>query len=133
MENIVSYLRWLWAGLGAVLGFFLGGSDAYLLCLVVFVVCDYLSGVAVAIAQHELSSKVGFKGITRKAAIFIIVGLTTLLDAHILREGAAMRTAVIFFYIANEGLSIVENLAALGVPIPPRLEKALKALRDKSA
>lgn len=129
MEKSFSLFRGFFTVLGGAIGYALGGVDDFVLCLVVFVVCDYLSGVALAIQKHELSSKIGYKGIFRKAMIFIIVGLTSLLDAKILREGAAMRTAVIFFYIANEGLSILENAAELGLPVPEKLKKVLLSLQ----
>lgn len=129
MENVVDFVRAGFSLLGGVIGYALGGVDDFVLCLVAFVVIDYISGVVLAIYQHKLSSKIGYKGIARKVLIFILVGLTSLLDAKILREGAAMRTAVIFFYIANEGLSILENCAALGLPVPEQLKKVLLNLQ----
>ena len=129
VENFVNFIRAGFGAIGAGVGYALGGVDDFIICLVVFVVVDYISGVILAIHKHELSSKIGYKGIARKVLIFILVGLTSLLDAKVLREGAAMRTAVIFFYIANEGLSILENCAELGLPIPQKLKDVLLSLQ----
>ena len=118
--------------LGGWLGYFLGGMDGLLIALLVFAVLDYITGIMCAIADKRLSSEVGFKGICRKVLIFALVGIGHLLDTHIFGEAGVLRTAIIFFYISNEGLSLVENAAYLGLPIPGKLHKVLEQLHDRS-
>jgi toxin secretion/phage lysis holin len=113
------------AGIGGALGWFLGGFDGFLYALVAFVAVDYLSGVMCAVADKKLSSAVGTKGIFRKVLIFVMVGVANMVDVHVIGVGCALRTAVIFFYVANEGLSLIENAAHLGLPVPERLKDAL--------
>lgn len=117
--------------LGGLIGLFLGGWDGFLICLSAFVVIDYLTGVLAAAQQQRLSSAQGFKGILKKILIFMVVGIGHLLDTTLLGgSGEPLRSAMIFFYLANEGLSILENLAALGVPIPRRLKQVLAELGE---
>lgn len=116
---------------GALLGTFLGGVDALIYTLLAFVVFDYITGVIAAAIEKALSSEVGWKGIAKKIFIFILVGLAHLLDTYVLGGTAVLRTACIFFYIANEGLSIIENASRLGLPIPAKLKDALEQLRDE--
>ena len=111
MQNVIDKIEWMFAGLGGFLGWFFGGFDGFLYALVVFVVCDYFTGVLAAAIKHELSSEVGFKGIAKKVCIFVLVGIANIIDTQILQNGAAIRTAVVFFYLANEGLSCLENAA----------------------
>lgn len=118
--------------IGGALGYFLGGWDGFLYTLLVFVVLDYITGVMCAIADHELSSEIGFKGICKKVLIFALVGVGHLLDTQVLGVYGVLRTAVIFFYLANEGISLVENAAHLGLPIPKKLHEALKQLHDRA-
>lgn len=132
-------MRTMWAinqGLftttGALLGTYLGGADGPLLALVAFVVADYVTGILRAGKERCLSSKVGFAGIARKITIFILVGLANLIDHYALGEAGIIRTATIFFYISNEGISMLENTAALGLPVPAPLREALAVLRDKT-
>lgn len=132
MEKIWRYFQAALSAVGAGLGWFLGDFDGVLLALVAFVVMDYITGVIAAGIKHELSSEVGFKGIVRKVAIFIVVGIANVLDVQIIGKGAVLRTATIFFYISNEGLSIIENAGEIGVPIPSPLKKMLKQLREES-
>ena len=125
----MSIWRYSWALLGGLLGQLLGGWDGFLLCLTAFVIIDYLTGVLAAAQQHSLSSAQGFRGILKKILIFTVVGMGHLLDTTLLGgSGEPLRSAMIFFYIANEGLSIIENLAALGVPIPKRLKQVVAEL-----
>lgn len=119
------------AAIGGALGYFLGGWDGFMYTLLVFVIIDYITGVMCAIADHKLSSEIGFKGICKKVLIFALVGVGHLLDRHVLGNGEVLRTAVIFFYLANEGISLVENAAHLGLPIPKKLHEALKQLHDR--
>lgn len=116
--------------LGAWVGGFLGGLDGFLYTLIVFVVVDYVTGFMAAVAEKRLSSEVGFRGIAKKVVIFLLVGVANMLDVHVLGQGAVIRTAVIFFYLSNEGVSILENSATLGLPIPKKLRAVLEQLRD---
>lgn len=115
--------------LGAWFGGFMGGLDGFLYTLIVFVVVDYVTGFFAAIVEKNLSSEVGFKGIAKKVVIFLLVGVANMLDVHVLGQGAVIRTAVIFFYLSNEGVSILENAARLGLPIPAKLRAVLEQLR----
>ena len=119
------------AGIGGVLGWFLGGLDGFMWALIVFVLVDYLTGVTAAAVKRELSSEIGAKGIAKKVFEFLLVGIANVLDKQILQQGAALRTLVIFFYVANEGLSILENCTKIGLPVPKFLKKLLKQLKDK--
>lgn len=96
MQNVIDKIEWMFAGLGGFLGWFFGGFDGFLYALVVFVVCDYFTGVLAAAIKHELSSEVGFKGIAKKVCIFVLVGIANIIDTQILQNGAAIRTAVVF-------------------------------------
>ena len=119
-------------GLGAWLGYFLGGCDGLLYALVIFVAVDYITGVMCAVSDKKLSSAVGFKGICRKVLIFLLVGLAHILDVQILKEIGVLRTAVIFFFLSNDGLSILENAAHLGLPIPQALKDVLEQLHNRA-
>ena len=120
------------AAIGGFIGWFLGGCDGLLYALLAFVVIDYITGVMCAIENHDLSSEIGFHGICRKVLIFLLVGIANIVDMQLIGNGSVLRTAVIFFYISNEGLSIVENAAVLGLPIPNELRNVLKQLRGKN-
>ncbi len=120
------------AAIGGFLGYFIGGLDGALYALMTFVAADYLTGVFAAIVRKELSSEIGAKGILKKAAIFIIVGVGNLADIHLLGNGSMLRTALIFFYAANELVSLTENCAAIGLPVPQFLRDALAQLKKKS-
>ena len=132
MNTIWNWLRGAFAAVGAGLGYFLGGCDGFLYALIAFVAIDYLTGVMCAIVDKKLSSSVGFKGIFRKILIFVMVGIGHTLDAQILGGGDVLRTAVIFFYCANEGLSLIENAGHLGLPIPEKLKSVLAQLHNRS-
>ena len=136
MRNHSAELIWTWlqiaiTAIGGWLGYFVGGLDGLLIALLIFVALDYLTGVLCAIADKTLSSAVGYRGICRKALILILVGVGHILDTHVAGTGAAIRTAVICFYLSNEGLSLLENAARLGLPVPERLKEALKQLHGK--
>ena len=118
--------------IGAVLGFFLGGADGLIKALIIFAVVDYITGVSAAIIEHKLNSEIGFKGITKKLLLFCIVGIAHILDIYVLGTGAVCRSAVVLFYIANEGLSIIENSARCGLPIPDKLRIILEQLKEDS-
>lgn len=126
MKGIDTFISALSATIGGFLGWFLGGMDGLVYALIVFVVVDYISGVMVAVLGKKLSSKVGFRGIFKKVTIFCLVGIGSIIDEQILKGGSALRTAIIFFYIANEGISIIENASIIGLPVPKKLKQALK-------
>ncbi len=117
--------------LGGWLGYFLGGMDGLLIALLVFVILDYVTGVMRAIADHELSSAIGFKGICRKVLIFALVGVGHVLDTHVVGTGSALRSAVICFYLSNEAISLFENAAHLGLPVPDKLREILSQLHNR--
>jgi len=128
---------WNWIQVGIVvvggwLGRYLGGGDGLLYALIAFVVVDYITGVMCAIADKKLSSQVGFKGICRKVLIFVLVGVANILDVQVLAAGSVLRTAVIFFYLSNEGISLLENAAYVGLPIPEKLKAVLEQLHDRA-
>ena len=132
MKEFWNTIQLVFAAVGGWLGYFLGGCDGLLIALVIFVTCDYLTGIMCAIADKKLSSEVGFKGICRKVLIFLLVGLAHILDTQILNETGILRTAVIFFFLSNDGLSILENAAHLGLPIPQALKDVLEQLHNRS-
>ncbi|HEL1285405.1 phage holin family protein [Streptococcus equi subsp. zooepidemicus] len=132
MKEFWNGIQFVFTMIGGWLGYFLGGCDGLLIALVMFVVMDYLSGVMCAVADKNLSSEVGFKGICRKVLIFILVGIANILDVQVIGTGSVLRTAIIFFYISNEGVSLLENAAHLGLPVPEKLKVVLKQLHDKS-
>ena len=131
MKEFWNTIQLVFAAIGGWLGYFLGGCDGLLIALVVFVVVDYITGVMCAIADHKLSSAVGFKGICRKVLIFLLVGIANILDVQVIGSGSVLRTAVIFFYISNEGVSLVENAAHFGLPVPDKLKDVLEQLHDR--
>ena len=132
MKEFWNVIQFVFSGLGAWLGYFLGGNDGLLYALVAFVVLDYITGVMCAVADKKLSSSVGAKGLMRKCLVFIMVGIGHLLDVQIFGETGVLRTAIIFFYLSNEGLSLVENAAYLGLPVPKKLHEVLEQLHRDS-
>ena len=133
MKEFWNTIQLVFTGIGGWLGYFLGGWDGLLYALIAFVAIDYVTGVMCAISNHTLSSEVGFKGICRKVLIFLLVGIGSILDAHVIGSGSVLRTAVIFFYISNEGVSILENAARLRLPVPEKIKVVLEQLHDRSA
>ncbi len=131
MNKLSDIIKSASAVLGGFLGWFLGGADGFLYALVVFVALDYLTGVMCAVFDKKLSSEVGFRGICKKVLIFLLVGMGNVLDLYILKNGAVIRTAVIFFYTANEGISLLENAGRLGLPVPKKILGALEQLKKK--
>lgn len=132
MKEFWNTIQLIFAGIGGWLGYFLGGCDGLLYALIAFVVIDYITGVMCAIANRTLSSEVGFKGICRKVLIFLLVGIANILDIHVIGSGSVLRTAVIFFYISNEGISLLENATHLGLPVPEKIKTVLEQLHDRS-
>jgi toxin secretion/phage lysis holin len=132
MKEFWNVIQLAFAAIGGWLGWFLGGCDGLLYALIAFMVVDYVTGVMCAIADKKLSSEVGFKGLCRKVLIFILVGAANIIDVQIISTGSVLRTAVIFFYISNEGLSLIENAGHLGLPIPEKLKAVLEQLHDRA-
>ena len=130
MKEFWTTIQVVFAGIGGWLGWFLGGCDGLLYALLAFVVIDYVTGIMCAVVDKKLSSEVGFKGIFKKVLIFALVGIGHILDSRVI--GSVMRTAVIFFYLSNEGVSLLENAAYLGLPIPQKLKSVLEQLHDRS-
>lgn len=132
MKQFWNVIQMVFAGVGGWLGYFLGGYDGLLYALVIFMAADYITGVMCAVSDKKLSSAVGFKGICRKVLILMLVGIANLLDVQVIGTGAVLRTAVIFFYLSNEGVSLLENAAHLGLPIPEKLKGILAQLHDRA-
>ena len=131
MKDVWNVAQVVFAAVGGGIGWFFGEMDGFFYALLAFVVIDYLTGVMCAIADRSLSSEVGFRGIFRKVLIFVMVGAGHILDAQVIGSGDALRTAVIFFYISNEGVSLLENAAHIGLPVPEKLKDALAQLHDR--
>ena len=132
MKEFWNMIQIIFTAVGGWLGYFLGGCDGLLIALVVFAVTDYITGVMCAIADKKLSSEIGFKGICRKVIIFMLVGIAHVLDSNVIATGSVLRTAVIFFYLSNEGVSLLENAAHLGLPVPEKLKDVLEQLHDRA-
>ena len=132
MKEFWNLCQFLFTAAGGWLGYFLGGCDGLLLALVLFAVADYITGVMCAVADKKLSSEVGFKGICRKVIIFMLVGIAHIIDVNVIATGSVLRTAVIFFYLSNEGVGLLENAGHLGLPIPEKLKIVLEQLHDRS-
>ena len=131
MKDVWNVVQVVFAAVGGGIGWFFGELDGFFYALLAFVVIDYLTGVMCAIADRSLSSEVGFRGIFRKVLIFVMVGAGHILDAQVIGSGDALRTTVIFFYISNEGVSLLENAAHIGLPVPEKLKAVLAQLHDR--
>ena len=131
MKNAINTIQIALSAFGGWLGWVLGGWDGFLYALVTFVVIDYLTGVMLAILEKRLSSEVGARGIFKKVLIFALVAVGHIIDAQVITNGSAIRTAVIFFYLSNEGISILENAAKIGLPIPEKLKLVLGQLNKE--
>ena len=132
MMDFWNVIQLIFSALGGWLGYFLGGCDGLLYTLLAFTAIDYITGVMCAVNDHTLSSEVGFRGICRKVLIFMLVGIANILDADVVGTGSVLRTAVIFFYISNEGVSLLENAAHLGLPVPEKIKTVLEQLHDRA-
>lgn len=130
MEKIWRGIQAAVAAIGGALAFFWGGLDNLLIALIVFAAVDYATGVLAAIIKKKLNSRVGFKGIAKKVLMFLIVGIANIVDVRLIQTGSAFRTATIIFYLANEGVSLLENSARCGLPIPKKLKDILTQLHD---
>ena len=132
MKEFWNTIQLVFAAVGGWLGYFLGGCDGLLYALIAFVAIDYITGVMCAISDKTLSSEVDFKGICRKVLIFLLVGIGNIIDVQVLGSPGVLRTAVIFFYLSNEGVSLLENAAHLGLPVPDKLKAVLEQLHDRA-
>lgn len=130
MKNFIEAAKYAFAALGGAVGAVMGGFDGFLYALIVFVVVDYLTGVMAAVLNKKLSSEVGFHGIFKKVVIFALVAVGHIVDSYVIQNGSVIRTAVIFFYLSNEGISILENASVLGLPVPQKLKDVLEQLKD---
>ncbi|MVX64217.1 holin [Clostridium chromiireducens] len=131
MKNLINTFQLIFTAIGGYMGWFLGGVDGFMYALITFVVIDYVTGLMVAVLEKKLSSEIGFRGIFKKVLIFAFVGIGNIIDVHLVKNGSAIRTAVIFFYISNEGISIIENSAKIGLPIPQKLKDILEQLNKE--
>lgn len=131
MKELWNMCQLAFTAVGGWFGYFLGGCDGLIIALLLFVVIDYITGVMCAVVDRKLSSAVGFKGIFRKVLIFMLVGIANIIDVQVIKSGSVLRTAVVFFYLSNEGLSLIENSVHLGLPVPEKLKAVLKQLNDK--
>ena len=130
MKEFWNGIQLVFAVIGGWLGWFLGECDGLMYALIAFVIADYVTGVMCAVSDKRLSSEVGFKGICRKVLIFVLVGMANILDLHVIGTGCVLRTAVLFFYISNEGVSVLENAGHLGLPVPARMLNVLEQLHE---
>ena len=130
MKDVGNTMQYVFAAMGGALGAVMGGFDGFLYALIVFVVMDYVTGVMVGILNKELSSRIGFRGIFKKVVIFCLVAVAHIIDTHVIGNGSVLRTAVIFFYLSNEGISILENATLIGLPVPGKLKEILEQIRE---
>ena len=132
MKEFWNTIQLAFAAVGGWLGYFLGGCDGLLYALIAFVAIDDITRDMCAIADKTLSSEVGFQGICRKVLIFLLVGIGNIIDVQVLGAPGVLRTAVIFFYLSNEGVSLMENAAHLGLPVPDAIKTVLEQLHDRA-
>ena len=131
MKEFVNVVQCGFAAVGGFFGWVMGGLDGFLYALVVFVAVDYLTGLMAAAVERKLSSEVGFKGIVKKVVIFCLVAVGHIIDSSVIQNGSVLRTAVVFFYLSNEGISILENASRIGLPVPEKLKAVLEQLREE--
>ena len=132
MKEIWNWIQVVFAAVGGWLGYVLGGLDGFLYALLAFVVIDYITGLMCAVLDKKLSSEVGFRGIFKKVLIFSLVAVGHIVDQNVIGDGSVIRTAVIFFYLSNEGISILENTVHIGLPVPQKLKDVLEQLHNRS-
>ena len=132
MKDLIEGIRLTIAMVGGFIGGIMGGFDGLIYSLIAFVLIDYLTGIMAAIVDRQLSSEIGFKGIFKKVSIFMLVAVGHIIDSKLLGSGTALRTAIILFYTSNEGISILENAARMGLPIPKKVKSVLEQLKKDS-
>lgn len=133
MERFSEGIKVIFGGMVTAVSGFLGGMDGIMYALISFISVDYITGVAVAIKRHRLSSEVGFWGLVRKVCILLLVGIAHYIDCYVLNDGDVIRTVVSMYYIGNEGVSILENCGNLGLPLPPKLMSVMEQIRERGA
>lgn len=132
MRELLTANKVLFSAIGGIIGSIFGELDGFLYALLVFMVIDYLTGMMAATLEKNLSSSIGKKGIFKKVMIIFLVAMAHMIDLNVVKQGGAVRTAVIFFYFSNEGLSILENATRLGLPIPNRIRNVLRQLQEEN-
>ncbi|HEL1818058.1 TPA: phage holin family protein [Streptococcus suis] len=131
MKELLTLNKILFSMIGGLIGSLFGELDGILYALLVFIIIDYLTGIFSAVVEKQLSSSIGFRGIFKKIAILFLVSLGHMIDTAIIKQGGTIRTMVIFFYLSNEGLSILENTVRIGLPIPEKLQAILKQINER--
>ncbi|NQI35117.1 phage holin family protein [Streptococcus suis] len=131
MKELLTLNKILFSMIGGLIGSLFGELDGILYALLVFIIIDYLTGIFAAVIEKQLSSSIGFRGIFKKIAILFLVSIGHLIDTAIIKQGGTIRTMVIFFYLSNEGLSILENTVRIGLPIPEKLQAILKQINER--
>ncbi|MCE6986371.1 phage holin family protein [Streptococcus suis] len=131
MKELLTLNKILFSMIGGLIGSLFGELDGILYALLVFIMIDYLTGIFAAVVEKQLSSSIGFRGIFKKIAIIFLVSLGHMIDTAIIKQGGTIRTMVIFFYLSNEGLSILENTVRIGLPIPEKLQAILKQINER--
>ena len=132
MKHLLHYFQIAFASIGGFAAWFLGGIDGYIYVLVVFIVVDYITGIMKSLVDRNLSDEKGFRGVFKKITLFMLIGITNLIDNYLLMGSGAFRAAVVFFYISNEGISILDNAHKIGLPVPTKLQRLISYLRDRS-
>lgn len=131
MKELLTLNKVLFSMIGGLIGSLFGELDGILYALLVFIIIDYLTGIFAAVVEKQLSSSIGFRGIFKKIAILFLVSIGHMIDTAIIKQGGTIRTMVIFFYLSNEGLSILENTVRIGLPIPEKLQAILKQINER--
>ncbi|CNC83003.1 TPA: holin family protein [Streptococcus agalactiae] len=131
MKELLATNKVLFSAIGGLIGSIFGEVDGFFFALMIFIAIDYITGLMAAAVEKRLASNIGFKGIFKKIVILFLVSVGHLIDTEIIKQGGAIRTMVIFFYLSNEGLSILENAVRIGLPIPEKLQALLKQFNEK--
>ena len=131
MKELLATNKVLFSAIGGLIGSIFGEVDGFFFALMIFIAIDYITGLMAAAVEKRLASNIGFKGIFKKIAILFLVSVGHLIDTEIIKQGGAIRTMVIFFYLSNGGLSILENAVRIGLPIPEKLQALLKQFNEK--
>ncbi len=129
--DILNYVKVVFGFIGAFLGLLFGQLDGFLFALIMFVILDYITGLMCAFINKNLSSEIGAKGIFKKIVIFVVVMLGHIIDSKVIGDVSVLRTTVIFFYLANEGISLLENVTIIGLPVPEKLKQVLMQIKEK--